>query len=99
MSEASVVVDTNVFFSFLLRRETESRRLFLTDFTHTFFCPRFFFVELFRHKERLAFASQLAEEELLECMHELLARVRFVDEGCIPIGAWVETRRLCREVD
>jgi predicted nucleic acid-binding protein len=99
LNETNVVVDTNIFFSFLLCRETESRRVFLTDSAHTFFCPRFFFVELFKHKERVSVASQLADEEVLECMHELLTRVQFVDEGCIPIGTWMEVRRLCRDVD
>jgi predicted nucleic acid-binding protein len=54
---------------------------------------------LFKHKERIAQASALSESELLECFYELQARVRFIEEGTIPIGTWMEARRLCREVD
>lgn len=99
MNEAKLVIDTNVFFALLLGRETALRRRFLGDSAHTFYCPRFFLVELFKHKERIARASALPEEDLLECLYELLARVHFVDEGAVPLGTWVEARRLCCDVD
>lgn len=75
------------------------RRRFLTDAALTFYCPRFFLVELFKHKERIAQASALNEADLLDCFYELLVRVHFIEEGIIPVGTWVEARRLCREVD
>jgi predicted nucleic acid-binding protein len=56
-------------------------------------------VEIFKHKERITAATELAEDELLECLNALLARVVFVDEGAIPIGTWMEGRRLCAGVD
>lgn len=75
------------------------RRKLLTEPGRAFYCPRFFLVELFKHKERLARISALSEEELLECLHELLARVHFIEEGAIAVGTWMEARRLCREID
>ena len=99
MVESNLVVDTNIFFSLLLRRDTALRRRFLTDPACTFHCPRFFLVELFKHKERIAQATELSEDELLECLYELLARVHFFEEGSIPIGTWMEAHRLCRDVD
>jgi predicted nucleic acid-binding protein len=99
MSPASIVVDTNILFSLLLRGETVLRKRFLTTSALTFHCPRFVFVELFEHKERIAQATELSGEALLECLSELLARVQFVEEGSIPIGTWMEARRLCRDVD
>ena len=99
MNESKLVVDTNVFFSLLLRRDTSARRLFLMDTTHTLYSPRFLVVELFKHKERIASATRLSEDDLLECLRELLARIEFVEEGSIPIGTWMEARRLCRDVD
>lgn len=53
MAPSKLVVDTNVFFSLLLRRDTVLRRQFLSETTHSFHCPRFFLVELFKHKERI----------------------------------------------
>ena len=99
MNETKVVLDTSVFISFLLHRTTALRRRFQTDSLNSFYGPRFFLVELFKHKERIAQISELRADELLECLHELLARVQFVEEGSIPIGTWMEARRLCRDVD
>lgn len=99
MNPAGIVVDTNILFSLLLRGETALRRRFLTEGAITFHCPRFVFVELFQHKERIAHATELSEDGLLECLYELLARVHFVEEGGIPIGTWMEARHLCRDVD
>jgi predicted nucleic acid-binding protein len=56
-------------------------------------------VEMFKHKERLVEASELGEEEILECLNALLSHVTFVEEGLIPIGTWMEGRRLCTDVD
>ena len=93
-----VVVDTNVLFSLLLRGATTLRKRFLTGSAPALHCPRFVFVELFKHKQRIEQATELNEEALLECLSELLARVHFVEEGAIPIGTWMEARRLCRDV-
>lgn len=90
-----VVVDTNILFAALLHKELRRRQTILADSTHRFFAPRFVVVELFKHKERIAAATQLPEDELLDCLNALLARITFVEEGVIPIGTWMEGRRLC----
>ena len=63
MNEAKLVVDTNVFFSLLLRRDAPARRRFFSDAAHSFYCPRFLFVELLKHKERIAKATDLLADE------------------------------------
>jgi predicted nucleic acid-binding protein len=98
MNDSKVVVDSSIFIASLLRLESARRRQIGTDTSHSYYCPRFFIVELFKHKERIAALSQLNEQELLEG-HELLAHIQFVEEGSIPIGTWMEARRLCRDVD
>jgi predicted nucleic acid-binding protein len=99
VSRARTVVDTSVLFALLLREASAQRRRFLTTDACAFFCPRFVFVELFKHKQRIVQATELNEDELLECLYELLAAVHFVEEGALPIGTWMEARRLCRDVD
>ena len=99
MDLTRVVADTNVLFAALLPRQSRLREILLTDARHTFYSPRFVMVEVFKHKERLAAASALDPEELLECLQALLARIRFLDERAIPIGTWMEGRRLCAGVD
>ena len=99
MDATKVVVDTNILFSALLHRESRLRETILTHGGHAFFSPRFVVVEIFKHKERIAAATELDAEELLECLNALLARIRLVEEGVIPLGTWIEGRRLCADVD
>ena len=99
MDPNRVVVDTNILFAALLRHETRSRQVLLTQSGYTFYAPRFVVVELFKHKERIVQSTELSQEELLECLSAHFARIKFSDEGTIPIGVWMEARRLCVDVD
>ncbi len=99
MDDSPVVVDTNIVFAALLRRESRLRETLLADTGHTFFSPRFVVVEIFKHKERMVPATALEEDELLDGLNALLARIRFLDEGIIPLGTWMEGRRLGAGVD
>lgn len=99
MNGSKVVVDTSILFGFLLREESERRKTFLAGKTYEFFCPRFLLVELFKHKERLKDETTFEEEDLLNCLHEMLSRIHFIDEGSIAMGTWMEARRLCLDVD
>jgi predicted nucleic acid-binding protein len=94
-----VVVDSNILFSALISHHSRLREILLSDSDFTFFCPKFLFVELFKHKEKITAATQLDEEELLETLNTLLARFHFVDESTIQIGTWIEARRLCSNID
>lgn len=99
MNESKLVIDTSIFFSILLSRDGGIRRQILTERHRTYYSPRFVLVELFKHKERVVAASNLQPEALLECLHEMLARVDLMDEAGIPMGTWLEARRLCLDVD
>jgi len=54
---------------------------------------------LFKHKTRLARATGLTDEELLDALHALVNRLEFVNEANISLGMWMEAHRLCRDVD
>uniref|UniRef100_UPI00378411D8 PIN domain-containing protein n=1 Tax=Prosthecobacter sp. TaxID=1965333 RepID=UPI00378411D8 len=62
-------------------------------------CSKYVFVEIFKHKERIADASGLSEPELLSLLHSILERIEFIDEDSIRLGSWIEAWRLCRDVD
>ena len=96
---SSVVVDTNILFAALVGSRSRIREFLFTEKGLSFSCPRFLFVELFKHKERILTATDLSEEDLLDALNALLARVHFVDESTIPIGIWLEARRLCHDID
>jgi predicted nucleic acid-binding protein len=94
-----VVVDTNILFSALVSRCSRIREILLMEAGLSFCCPRFIFSELFKHKERILAATDLSEDELLDALNSLFAHIQFVDEAAIPLGVWIEARRLCSGID
>lgn len=99
MNADCVVVDANIAFKALCAKRGDLRDRLGPAVSVTFYSPRFLFVELFKHKERLAHASRAGEDELLEALHTLVSRLEFVNEANIPVGTWMEAYRLCRDVD
>ena len=95
----SVIVDTNILFAALVSSRSRLREILFTANELSFSCPRFLFVELFKHKERILAATELSEDELLDALNVLLSRVHFVEEATIPLGTWLEARRLCHDID
>lgn len=99
MSLPSIVLDTNILFSALVGQNSRLRETLLAEPGLLLFSPRFVFVELFKHKERIIAATQLPEEDLLDALNALLTRIHFIDEFTIPVGVWLEARRLCLGID
>lgn len=94
-----VVIDANRIFSELIAANHQLRRAFTSLPKTRFICPKYVFVEIFKHKERIADASGLSEPELLSLLHSILERIEFIDEDSIRLGSWTEAWRLCRDVD
>jgi predicted nucleic acid-binding protein len=94
-----VVIDANRIFSELIAANHQLRRAFTSLPKTRFICPKYVFVEIFKHKERIAAASGLSEPELLSLLHSILERIEFIDEDSIRLGSWTESWRLCRDVD
>jgi predicted nucleic acid-binding protein len=95
----TVVVDANIAF-----RSLTSKRGYLRGRRHLpsgvrFIAPRFVFVELFKHKERLLRATEHSDEDLLTALNTLMSCIDFTDESAIPIGTWIEASRLCAPTD
>ncbi len=74
-----VVVDANRLFSALIAGSHRVRQLLLAPPDVQFAAPKYVFVELFKHKERIAAASALSEADLLGALHSLLEHVHFYD--------------------
>lgn len=75
VNESQVVVDSNILLLVAARGYGAAETIPDGQNTTTLHCPRFVFVELFKHKERIAAATELTQEDLLDCLYELLARV------------------------
>jgi predicted nucleic acid-binding protein len=99
MNADCVIVDANIAFKCLHSARGDLRSRIGPGGHPNFFSPRFLFVELFKHKERLAFASGLVETGLLAGLHTLLSQLEFVNEANIPMGTWLEAYRLCKDTD
>jgi predicted nucleic acid-binding protein len=99
MNADGVVVDANIAFNCLHSGRGDLRARIGPAGHPLIFSPRFLFVELFKHKDRLARASGLAEADLLAGLHTLLGQLEFVNEANLPVGTWVEAYRLCKGID
>ncbi len=99
MSERRVIVDANIAFRALASGRGDLRGRLDSSDDIRFIAPRFLFVELFKHKDRLLRAMRKSEAELLEALHALVSSLDFTDEAAIPIGTWLEAHRLCAPTD
>ena len=99
MSGECVIVDANIAFKCLLAGRGDLRERIGPGGHPQLFTPRFLFVELFKHKERLLNASGLPELDLLAGLHTLLNQLTFVHEDDISVGTWMEAYRLCKGID
>ena len=82
----AVVVDTNVIFSALLRRESRFAETLLRG-EHRFHVCESVLVELFKHKEKILRLSRLADEDLVRFYHVLLRHLTPVQRGSDRAGA------------
>lgn len=86
MNPDCVIVDANIAFKALVSNRGDLRDRLSPSANLAFHSPRFLFVELFKHKERLSVAAKLNEDQLLEALHTLVSRLEFVSEANIPLG-------------
>jgi len=99
MNADCVIVDANIAFKSLQSGRGDLRQRIGPGGHPQFFSPRFLFVELFKHKERLEAAANLSVSELLDALYALVSRLEFVQESNVPVGTWVEVHRLCKGID
>jgi len=94
-----VVVDTNIVFCALASGGASLGIRLTSPSENRYYAPRFLFIELFKHKERLIRATRLSENNLLEALNTVIESLHFIDSSSIPMGIWMESRRLCEGVD
>jgi len=95
----NVVVDTNILFSILLRRQSHLRDVLMSEKDARFYCCRMSIAELFKHKEKILKYTALTEEELFESLQEVLQRLSFHDELSISQPSIQGALELCQDVD
>ena len=94
-----VVVDANILFSTLLKRENPYITI-LMNADCKFFAPKFVFVELFKHKEDIHRYSSISNEELLELLSAVLERIEFISLALfLEAMLWTGDKKLCRHLE
>lgn len=93
-----VVVDTNIIFAGL-RSVSTSLREKLSNPHYRFYAPKFLFVEIFKHKERILKHTSADEDIVLEYLSLLLYYMHFIDESIISNAEYLTAYSLCKDVD
>lgn len=87
----TIVLDTNIVFSALQTKNTSLRDK-LTNKKYLFYTPRFLFVEIFKHKERILKNSSASEEDTLELLSAILHHINFINEDLF------QRKFICRRI-
>jgi predicted nucleic acid-binding protein len=95
----SVVIDTNLLFSFLHKNQAKSAKyFFLTD--EVVFCtPNTFVVESFIHKETILKKTKVSEEHLYRSLGLFSEKIYFINESTISVQNFIDAFHLCKDVD
>jgi putative PIN family toxin of toxin-antitoxin system len=93
-----LVVDTNIIFSALLKKESKEIELLLREECE-FFIPKTLFIELFKHKEKIMQVSKLEEDEILELLYSILEKLEVVDDRNIALKYRKEAYNLNEDID
>lgn len=97
-SEKSVVVDTNIIISSLLRPKSPFVELLLTK-KYPFYICELTVIELFKNKEKILKLSKLSDDEVTRLFHVLLKNLNLFKEELIEKRNWDRAYHLCRNID
>ncbi|UCH95805.1 MAG: PIN domain-containing protein [Candidatus Aminicenantes bacterium] len=92
------VIDTNIIFSTLLKRESKIKT-FILDPSNELYSCNFIFVELFKYKDRIEEISELDFDDILTLMRILFSKIRFIREKIIPPEIAKQAHELCSKID
>ena len=93
-----IIVDTNIVFSALVNKNSAITS-FLLEPQQVMLMPKFGFVELFKHKEKICKISKHSEDEILEILYELIRHIDFFDENVISVNSLQKSWLLVKDVD
>ncbi|MCP5045709.1 MAG: PIN domain-containing protein [bacterium] len=93
-----IIVDTNIIFSSLLNSNSHLCDVLL-DEELDLNVPKFFYIELFKHKEKIFRYSKHNEEEILEILYKLLKNIKLFDENLITSTSLKQGYELVKDVD
>lgn len=95
---ARVVVDTNIIFSALVNSKSSFAEILLRSEDEFFACETTL-VEIFKHKDKIAKASRLSDDDLARFYQIILKRVTVYKEDLIAVENRRDAYAMCKEVD
>ena len=98
MKQKPIIVDTNILFSALLRRDSSFSTTILGT-NYSFFICEAAIVELFKHKEKIIRLSKLSDEDIVHLFYVLLKRVSVFKEVLIEPSIRRRAYELCKDID
>lgn len=94
-----VIVDSNIIFSALLKKENKFRNKLLLDEKDDFYTCHFLIIELFKYKNKIVELSKIEEEQILEVFYELLKNIKLYNELLIDKNKYEKAYNLCKDID
>ncbi len=94
-----VIIDTNIFFSALLREDNKFRNILLLNSEDSFYTCHLLMAELFKYKEKIIKFSRMDEAEVFEVFYELLKKVDLFNETYISKESLLQAYELCKDID
>jgi predicted nucleic acid-binding protein len=95
---ATIIVDTNIVFSALVNKNSKIAT-FLLEPNHALVMPKFGFVELSKHKEKICAVSKHAQDEIIEILYELIRHIDFFDENSLSVNSLTDAWALVKDID
>jgi predicted nucleic acid-binding protein len=95
-----VVVDTNIIFSALLNSTGSiGDVLFNSDRYFEFYSCIYMRYEIDKHWDRLRNISKLSEIQLRSSYHQVVSKLKFVNEEIIPTRNWLNAAKMVETID
>ena len=94
-----IIVDSNIFFSALLKVNNKFRNKFIFDDKNNFYTCHFMIVGLFKYKEKVIELSRMNEEDILEIYYELMKHINLYNESLINDENYKLAYELCHDID
>ncbi|MDX2129651.1 MAG: PIN domain-containing protein [Chloroherpetonaceae bacterium] len=94
----TVIVDTNILFSALLKEKSRLRDAFFEKGI-SFYAPNYLFIELFRYKEKILKFGKLSDTDFYDAFNGLIEKIQFVQIELISTENRQKAYDLCREAD
>jgi predicted nucleic acid-binding protein len=86
-----IVIDTNTYFSSLLKKEPTIGEILLgIEENIKFYAPHFLLEEIVKHKNKIYKISGLEEAEISELQFYLNSKINFINEQLIESKNWMK---------